>query len=130
MADLSEAVQTRASTLQWLFVLDRFFQIVKDCSLSLFDNEQSLKPILEFIMQGTKVQPSLLEAFLALPIPPSLWIAADQEQKQITRALILSTHLHLMVEFVYEWCTEYFHGALLGMIWYCDWYKCLHMYVH
>ena len=116
MANLNEAVQTRASTLQWLFVLDRFFQIVKDCSLTLFDNTKLVEPVLEFIMKGTKVQASLLEAFLALPIPSSLWIAADQEQKQITGALFLSTHLHLMIEFIYDWCTEYFHGALLGIM--------------
>jgi hypothetical protein len=95
----------RKPTMFWLLLLDRIFEISRGCGLDLFDNLKLLRDcgVLDFALTGSKCQSSVFVALLALPIPGSLWICADQEQKQITGVNVLSDDLRLTVEFIFDW---------------------------
>jgi hypothetical protein len=100
---LSEST-LRKPTLQWILLIDRVFRICRDVGLELFENAHLLKDvgILPMISTGTKVATDVFARFLSLPLPGSLWIAADQEQRQITACNFLADHCGLTIEFIFD----------------------------
>ena len=78
-------LKPRQATLQCLLMLERFFAICAGRGLEAF-----LAPLPE---PGRPLQ---------ITFPPSLWICADQEQKQLSGCLFLAGHLLLLVEHIYD----------------------------
>lgn len=80
------------------------FCIARDRGLEMFDNLKALRDtgMFEFVTRGQKCETVCFVRLIQLPIPGSLWIAADQEQKHISACCCFADVLHLAIEFVYD----------------------------